>query len=123
LKEPRIQFVQKSMIESSYLCANDWINNTGAGSDYEVTLQNYVKSLCPYYYDVHEVFSDRAYSFASYTNERNFDGNVESKDSRDNDDTNTGTGTDTNDETGTNNNKEITSNAKRGSQRENACCK
>ncbi len=52
-------------IESAYHHANDWINNTGAGVECEVTLQNYVKTLCPYYYDVQEVFSDRASSFAS----------------------------------------------------------
>jgi len=30
-----------------------------------------VKTLCPYYYDVHEVFMDRASSFAQDTSERN----------------------------------------------------
>ena len=60
-------------IESSYHRANDWINNTGAGVECQISLQNYVKSLCPYYYDVHETFMDRASSFAEFTNERNFE--------------------------------------------------
>jgi hypothetical protein len=85
--------------------------------DCEVTLQNYVKSLCPYYYDVHEVFSDRASSFASYTNERNFDDDVESLDSSDDEtgtNTNNETGTDTNDETGTDTNDDTGTNTNEG---------
>jgi hypothetical protein len=66
-----------SEIETCYRRANDWINNTGAGVDCQETLQNYVKKLCPYYYDVHEVFMDRASSFAAYTSERNFDDSSE----------------------------------------------
>jgi hypothetical protein len=54
------------------------MNNTGAGVDCQETLQNYVKKICPYYYDVHEVFMDRASSFAAYTSERNFDDSSES---------------------------------------------
>jgi hypothetical protein len=50
-------------MESAYHRANVWIINTGAGVDCEVTLQNYLKSLCPYYYDVREVFLDHASSF------------------------------------------------------------
>ena len=34
-------------IESSYHRANDWINNTGAGVDCEVTFTELCKSLCP----------------------------------------------------------------------------
>lgn len=65
---------------------------------------------------------------------RNFNDDVESRDSIDHDtatnknegtgtDTNDETGTDTNDEIGTNNNNEKTTNSKKGSQRKNACCK
>jgi hypothetical protein len=58
-------------IEAAYHKANDWINNTGAGVECQIMLQNYVKTICPYYYDVHEVFMDRASSFAQFTSERN----------------------------------------------------
>jgi hypothetical protein len=45
-------------VKSSYCKANDWINNTGVGVECQTMLQNYVKALCPYYYDVHKVFMD-----------------------------------------------------------------
>jgi hypothetical protein len=46
---------------------------TSIGVKCQISLQNYVKSLCPYYHDVHETFMDRASSFAEFTNERNFE--------------------------------------------------
>jgi len=58
-------------IKATYCKAKDWNNNTGAGVECQITLQNYVKTLRPYYYDVHEVFMDRASSFAQFTSERN----------------------------------------------------
>ncbi len=61
-----------------YSRAKDWINNTGAGVECQETLKYYVNKLCPYYYDVHEVFMDHASSFAAYTSEKNFDDNSES---------------------------------------------
>jgi hypothetical protein len=67
-----------SDIETCYSRAKDWINNTGAGVECQETLKYYVNKLCPYYYDVHEVFMDHASSFAAYTSERNFDDNSES---------------------------------------------
>jgi len=57
-------------IEAAYCKANDWINSTGAGVECQITLQNYVKTLCPYYYDIHEVFMDQASSFVQFTSER-----------------------------------------------------
>jgi hypothetical protein len=47
----------------------------------QITLQNYAKTLCPYYYDVHEVFMDRASSFAQFTSERNVGSDDESSES------------------------------------------
>jgi hypothetical protein len=44
-------------IKATYCKAKDWNNNTGAGVECQITLQNYVKTLRPYYYDVHEVCS------------------------------------------------------------------
>jgi len=90
-----------SEIETCYCGANDWINNTGAGVDCQQTLQNYVKKLCPYYYDVHEVFMDRASSFAAYTSERNFDDSSESSNESGTDMGSTGAETDTMESTGT----------------------
>ena len=58
------------------------------------------------------MFSDRASSFALYTNERNFDDDVESEDSSDNDDTNIGTVMDTNDDTGADTKDEMGTNNK-----------
>jgi hypothetical protein len=86
-----------SEIETCYCHANDWINNTGVGVDCRETLQNYVKKLCPYYYDVHEVFMDRASSFVAYTSEGNFDDSSESSNESGTDMESTGaeTGTDT----------------------------
>ena len=89
-----------SEIETCYRRANDWINNTGAGVDCQQTLQNYVKKLCPYYYDVHEVFMDRASSFAAYTSERNFDDSSESSNESGTDMGSTGAETDTMESTG-----------------------
>jgi hypothetical protein len=86
-----------SEIEMCYHHANDWINNTRAGVGCQETLQNCVKKLCPYYYDVHEVSMDHASSFAAYTSEKNFDDNSESSSESGTDTGSTGveTGTDT----------------------------
>ena len=86
-----------SEIEMCYHHANDCINNTRAGVGCQETLQNCVKKLCPYYYDVHEVFMDRASSFVAYTSEGNFDDSSESSNESGTDMESTGaeTGTDT----------------------------
>jgi hypothetical protein len=59
-----------------------------------------VKKLCPYYYDVHEVFMDCASSFAAYTSERNFDDSSESSNESGTDMGSTGAETDTMGSTG-----------------------
>ncbi len=44
-------------------------------------IANLCEELCPYYYDVHEIFMDCASSFAAYTSERDFDEDSRSSES------------------------------------------
>jgi len=53
-------------------------------------VMNLIEDICPYYYDVHEVFLDQASSFAKFTSERN----VESDDDSSGSDIKDGTCTD-----------------------------
>lgn len=48
-----------------------------------------MKTLCLYYYDIHDVFMDRASSFAQFTSERNVGSDVKTSES----DMEKGTGT------------------------------
>lgn len=64
IKRPRIKvectkdavWAEINGIESSYHKANDWMNNAGAGVECQITLQNHAKTLCLYYYDIHQVY-------------------------------------------------------------------
>ncbi|KAG9415328.1 hypothetical protein AC1031_008766 [Aphanomyces cochlioides] len=68
-----------SVLEQQYRSARDWLNNTGQGIEDQATIDDEVKKICPYFFDLDSVMHDRASSEALATSDNldDSDGDIE----------------------------------------------
>jgi len=62
----------------------EWTKNTGAGIDIDMESQStkeYLRNLCPFYYELKPLLQDRPSMFANYTNESESEDNTDDENS------------------------------------------
>ena len=91
----------------------EWTKNTGAGIDIDMESQStkeYLRNLCPFYYELKPILQDRPSMFANYTNE------CESEDDTDDENSTVTIGTDATNQTDISGLSTVKSTPKRGNK-------
>ena len=69
---------------TQFKIAVEWTKNTGAGIDIDMESQStkeYLRNLCPFYYELKPLLQDRPSMFANYTNESESEDNTDDENS------------------------------------------